>query len=184
MLELSDSPSLDERELLLKEFQPRKSGFTPRRVERLSHCSPPKSVVNLECNHFLRTSRAESAHGQPSVEYQLWLEAGKHIPPFPKIHDSSYNSNVWRNFKSNFNRNSIDRPVSEATAMAYPIAIPKPSKVGDYTFGRFLKETPALIKDGRLREIAVSRTEVDSHVMEQLKLRTHNRHPPLDKEGK
>ncbi|KAF6019545.1 TEX52 [Bugula neritina] len=99
--------------------------------------------------------------------------------------DSNYNSNVWRNFKKNFsfNLNTAGRSVSESAAIAHPIAIPKPSKVGDYTFNRFIRETPALIKDERVRSIATCRTAVDEHMMEQLKIKSYNRYPPIDVNG-
>lgn len=177
--------TIKERENLIEDFYPKKSGFTPRRLEKLTQTSLPKTMVNLECNHLLRTSRAESTHGHQSLEFQLWLEAGKHDPPFPKLADASYNSNVWRNFKGNysFDIGTKGRSTSEAAAAAYPITIPKPSKIGEYTFGRFIKETPGLIKDNRLREVAINRTSVDKRMMEQLAINSYSRYPPIDRDG-
>ena len=177
--------TIKEREHLIDEVRPKMSGFTPRRLEKLTRQSLPRTMVNIECNHLLRTSRDESTHGHQSLEYQLWLEAGKHNPPFPKLADENYNSNVWRNFKGNFSFDigTKGRSTAEATASAYPITIPKPSKIGDYTFSRFLKETPALIKDERMRALAINRTTVDRNMMEQLKIKSHSRYPPMDKEG-
>ena len=184
-MELVETRTLQERDNLIAEMQPKKSGFTPRRVERLALQSAPKTMVKIDCNHFLRTSREDSAHGYRSQEYQLWLEAGKHTPPYPHMPDENYNANVWRNFKGNFSihLSSKGRTVGEATAAAYPITIPKPSKVGDYSFGRFIKETPSLIKDDKLRSITINRTEVDNNMMEQLKIRSYSRYPPIDREG-
>ena len=177
--------TLQERSTLIAQIEPKKSGFTPRRIEKLTQQSAPKTMINIDCNHFLRTSREDSAHGHRSKEYQLWLEAGKHTPPYPNMPDENYNSNVWRNFKNNFSfqLSGRGRTVNESVAAAYPITIPKPSKIGNYTFGRFIKETPSLIKDDKLRDITVNRTQVDSNMMEQLKIKSYTRYPPIDKEG-
>lgn len=178
--------TLEERNNLIADTEPKKLGFTPRRIERLAHRLPPKTMMSIDCNHFLRTSREDSAHGYRSKEYQLWLEAGKHTPPYPNLPDENYTANVWRNFKGNFSvrLSNKGRSVGESVAAAYPITIPKPSKIGDYTFSRFIKETPALIKDNRLRAITVNRTTVDDNMMQQLKLKSHGRYPPMDQDGK
>lgn len=178
--------TIKERENLMDEVRPKMSGFTPRRLEKLTRQPLPRTMVNMECNHLLRTSREESAHGHQSLEFQLWLEAGKHNPPFPQLADENYNANVWRNFKGNFSFDvgTKGRSTAEATAAAYPISVPRPSKIGDYTFSRFLKETPGLIKDQRMRELAINRTTVDRLMMEQLKIKSYSRYPPMDLDGK
>jgi len=177
--------TIKDRENLIEEKLPRLSGFAPRRLRKLTEQPLPRTTVNIECNHKLRTSRAESTHGHKSLEYQLWLEAGKHDPLQPNLPDASYNSNVWRNFRSNYgyHLNTKGRDTTETIAAAYPLAIPKPSKIGQYTYGRFLRETPGLIKDDRFREIAIKRTTMDDSAMEMLKLRTNTRNPPIDKDG-
>ncbi|XP_067937605.1 testis-expressed protein 52-like [Watersipora subatra] len=184
-MEVLEKRTLQERNNLLADIKPSRTGFTPRRIEKLTKQSPPKTMINIDCNHFLRTSREDSATGYRSKEYQLWLEAGKHKPPYPELQDENYNANVWRNFKGNFSfhLSSKGRSVGESAAAAYPITIPKPSKVGDYTFGRFIKETPSLIKDDKLRAITINRTTIDSKTMEQLKIRSYARYPPIDQEG-
>lgn len=177
--------TIKDREFLISEIEPRKSGFTPRRITKLTEQPIPRSMVSIECNHLLRTNREESAHGHESLEFQLWKEAGKHSPPFPNQIDSNYNSNVWRNFRSNYGYylSTKGRSVAESMAAAYPINIPKPSKIGGYTYGRFLRETPSLVQDDRLREIAISRTTVDKNTMELLKIKSNCRYPPIDREG-
>lgn len=177
--------TLHDRDYLLSEIRPRQSGFTPRRITKLTEEPLPRSMVNIECNHLLRTKREESTHGHQSLEFQLWQEAGKHNPPFPKQMDSSYNSNVWRNFRSNYGYHisAKGRKIAESMASTYPINIPKPSKIGDYTYGRFLRETPTLVPDDRLREIAISRTTMDKNTMELLKIKSNCRYPPIDREG-
>lgn len=177
--------TIKEREFLISELAPRRSGFTPRRITKLTEQPLQRTTVNMECNHLLRTSREESTHGHHSIEYQLWKEAGKHDPPFPKQMDSSYNANVWRNFRTNYGYyiSTKGRSIGESMAAAYPINIPKPSKIGDYTYGRFLRETPTLIKDNHVKEIAISRTTMDQNAMELLKIKSNCRYPPIDKEG-
>lgn len=184
-MEVMELRTLKDRDSLINEIQPRRSGFTPRRIEKLTKQALPRSMVNIECNHLLRTSREESAHGHQSLEYQLWLEAGRRTPPNPNPPDENYNSNVWRNFKGNFSFyvGSKGRSVAESAAAAYPITIPKPSKIGDYTFTKFIKETPALIKDDDLRAITINRTTVDKNMMEQLKIKSYCRYPPIDRDG-
>lgn len=178
--------TIKEREFLIPEKQPKMSGFTPRRIEKMTSQRLPRNLVNIECNHLLRTSREEATHGHQSLEYQLWLEAGKHNPPFPKQPDNNYSANVWRNFRTNFNSDvsTKGRTTSEAVATAYPIMIPKPSKVGSYSYGRFIQETPQLITDEKLKSIAINRTAMDRHSMDLLKLRSECRYPPIDKSGK
>lgn len=177
--------TIQDREFLIPETYPRQSGFTPRRIEKLTRQQLPRSTLNIECSHLLRTSREESTHGLPSLEYQLWQEAGKHEPPFPKQSDNNYNSNVWRNFRTNFgfDLGTKGRTTSEAVAAAYPINVPKPSKVGNYTFSRFVKETPGLIKDNKLREIAINRASMDKKAMELLQIKSSCRYPPIDQDG-
>jgi hypothetical protein len=67
----------------------------------------------------------------PTVEYQLWVEAGKHKPPFPTKPDANYNSNVWRNFRRNFGFQTTaeGRKIKDVIATMYPLNIPAPSKV-------------------------------------------------------
>ncbi|KAI0235512.1 hypothetical protein LSAT2_013954 [Lamellibrachia satsuma] len=100
--EVSPRGTVAQRENLLPEYVPDLTGFTPRRMQQLATRRPPRSIVNIECNHFLRSSAEESIHGLPPLGYQLWLEAGKHSPPVPERPDSNYNSNVWRNFREEY----------------------------------------------------------------------------------
>ena len=100
--EVSPRGTVAQRENLVPEYVPDLTGFTPRRMQQLATRRPPRSIVNIECNHFLRSSAEESIHGLPPLGYQLWLEAGKHSPPVPERPDSNYNSNVWRNFREEY----------------------------------------------------------------------------------
>ena len=182
--DIGDSPTLVERETLINEPRIKRTGFTPRHVERYATKKLPRSTTNIECAHFLRSNTKDSTHGHKSMEYTLWREAGKHHPPFPSRPDKQYNSNVWRNFRKSygFHMNSDGQKVSEIIASMYPLNIPPPSRVGDYTYAKFLRETP-LIKTERRRQIAINRTAQDIEEFKRLRLRADMRNPPLDESG-
>lgn len=177
--------SLEEREFIQKIPQPKNTGFTPRPIEKLAAKKTPRNAVNLECSHVLRTPQEETATGYPSLEYQLWVEAGKINPAFPKVPDESYNSNIWRNFKRNcgFHLDTKGRNISELIAAVYPLNIPKPSKVGDYKLTTFLRDVPDIINDDKLRKVAIQRTTAYLDQLGSLKLRSQLRHPPINDKG-
>ena len=78
-------PTLAQREKLNPEPPEKGTGFTPRPVERLATKKLPRNMLHVELNHRLRSTMEQSTHGHPSVMYQLWLEAGKHAPPYPEV---------------------------------------------------------------------------------------------------
>ncbi|CAH1787017.1 unnamed protein product [Owenia fusiformis] len=178
-------PTIKERETLMKEDDPNLSGFHTRPAQKLVKKHLPKTMVNIECSHLLRNDREETTHGNSALEYRLWLEAGKHKPPFPNRPDPQYNSNVWRNFRKHygFKTNTDGQNISEMIGSMYPINIPAPSKVGKYTFGKFLTETPSLIADERSRKLAIKRTNCDVTEFKRLRLRSESRNPPMDQTG-
>ena len=55
----------------------RETGFTLRPIARQALHRRPKTLLDLECQHVLRTRACETVHGRPPLEYRLWLEAGK-----------------------------------------------------------------------------------------------------------
>lgn len=69
--------TIEERENLLPSVRAHETGFTPRSVVRQASCRRPRSLIDIECQHVLRSSASETFHGRSSVEYRLWLEAGK-----------------------------------------------------------------------------------------------------------
>lgn len=115
----------------------------------------------------------------------MWKEAGKHEPPIPARPDTQYNSNVWRNFRRayGFYVNSEGQKVSEMIANMYPMNVPAPSQVREYTYSKFLRETP-LIKDEKRRQYAIDKTAKDIMEFKRMRLRSDMRNPPLDKSGK
>ena len=176
--------SIKEREFLLSDGTTRKSGFTPRPVQKLATKKLPRSMVNIECNHILRTKREESTHGHPPVALQLWVEAGKHSPPFPERPDPQYNSNVWRNFRQQygFHTTTDGQKMGEMIASMYPLNVPSPSKQGKYTYARFLADT-SLIKDSKQKNVIIKQTVQDLAEMNKNKVRSEARNPPIDQAG-
>lgn len=176
--------SIKEREFLLPDVSHRKSGFTPRPVEKLATKRLPKSTINIECNHILRTSREESTHGHPPVAFQLWQEAGKHSPPFPERPDPQYNSNVWRNFRQQygFHTTTDGQQIGEMIASMYPLNVPSPSKQGKYTYARFLTDT-SVVKDSKQKNLIISQTMKDLAEMKRNKIKSDARNPPIDRSG-
>ena len=98
--------------------------------------------------------------------------------------DSNYNSNVWRNFRKSygFHTSTKGQKIGEMIAQLYPLNLPPPSKVGEYTYPRFLSETP-LIKDEKLRKLAIERTTQDILEFKRIRLKSEMRNPPLDERG-
>ena len=184
----SDSPvpkgTIVERENLISSAPAKRTGFTPRPLEKLTRTHLPRSNTNIECSHFLRTSGDEATHGNKSLPYLLWLEAGKHNPPVPQRPDTQYNANIWRNFRKSygFYTKSDGQKINEMIANMYPMNIPAPSNVGDYTYAKFLRETP-LIQDEKRRSYAIDRTARDIEEFKRLRLRADMRNPPMDKSG-
>ena len=174
-----------DRETVARDFAPKYTGFTPRRIERLAVTKKPTTSLDVERRSILRGSQAESVHSNDLISYRLWLEAGKHEPPFPERPDDNYNSNVWRNFSKRygFNAAADDRSVTELIASMYPLNIPKPSKVGDYTFDRYVNQSQ-LFLDARRKEMAIVKSKIDIREFKRLRLLSNTRNPPLDEKGK
>ena len=186
--ENGDTPAphgpLTERENLIPDNNVKKTGFTVRPIEKLAITKPSRTMTNIECNHFLRTQSRGSTPSQKTLEFALWQEAGKHDPAFPQRPDKQYNSNVWRNFRKSygFHTSAEGQKMSEMIATMYPLNVPAASRIGDYTYAKFLKETP-LIKDERRRQIAINRTSRDLQEFRRLRLRADVRDPPIDENG-
>ncbi|KAL4225402.1 hypothetical protein ACF0H5_016092 [Mactra antiquata] len=177
-------PTLEERETLMKPQDVRQPGFHPRPIQRLAVRRPPKTMLNIECNHYLRSTMDEFAHGEPTMQYKLWLEAGKHDAPFPQRPDDSFNSNVWRNFRRQygFQMNAEGGKMSDVIAAMYPLNIPAPSKVGEQTFEKYIRET-RLFQSEKFKALAMSRTKADIEEFRKLRMKSIGRNPPIDEDG-
>lgn len=184
MLEVA-MPTIEERENLMKPKDIHHPGFHPRPIQKLAVRKPPKTMLNIECNHFLRSTTETFAHGHPIIEHKLWLEAGKHEAPFPQRPDESFNSNVWRNFRRQygFHNNAEGSKMSDVIAAMYPLNIPAPSKVGENTFEKYIRET-RLFKNDKFKAMAMSRTKSDVEEFRRLRIKSQGRNPPIDEQGK
>ncbi len=177
--------TITDREDLILQNDPKKTGFTPRPIEKYTRKRRPRNLLDVECNHLLRSTTEEFATGYPSLTYRMWLEAGKHQPPIPDKPDPNYNSNVWRNFRENygFYTTTEGQKISEMIATMYPLNIPAPSKVGDYNYKKFLTETP-LIQNPKAKRLAIERVTKDLEDFRKMRLRSEMKNPPLDQYGK
>ena len=75
-----------------------------------------------------------------------------------------------------------DRSVTESTAAMYPITVPAMSRVGDFTYAKFLSDTP-LIRDAKMRRAAVKQVEQDLAEFKRLRLHSEMRDPPMTESG-
>lgn len=118
--------TIEEREF----FQPVKageaqSGFKSRGQNRLGHFRKPVTSTSLECSHLLRARPVETAAGYPTLDYRMWLEAGRRLPPNFQRPDDNYNGNIWRNFRRSYGLHSaedvktVDRKVSLCILMSF-----------------------------------------------------------------
>ncbi|WAR02938.1 TEX52-like protein [Mya arenaria] len=179
----ANMPTIEERENLMKPQDVHHPGFHPRPIQRLAVRKPPKTMLNIECNHYLRSNTETFAHGHPTVEYKLWLEAGKHDAPFPQRPDESFNANVWRNFRRQYGfHTSAGGKMSDIIAAMYPLNIPSPSKVGQQTFEKYIRET-RLFNDDKFKSMAMSRTKADLEEFRKLRIKSMSRNPPIDEQG-
>ena len=178
-------PTIEERENLMIPVDANHLGFHPRPVQKLAVQKPPKTMLNIECNHFLRTNTEEFTHGHATMEYKLWLEAGKHDAPFPQKPDENFNSNVWRNFRRQygFNATADGRKISDVIASMYPLNIPAPSKVGEQTFEKYIRESK-LFKSDKFKSMAMTKTKNDIDEFKRLRVRSNARNPPIDEMGR
>lgn len=178
-------PTIEERENLMRNVNPKYTGFTPRRTEKLAVLKKPRTMLDIECNHYLRTKNEQFVHGHPHLGYKLWLEAGKHDPPFPAKGDQNFNSNVWRNFRKEygFQNTAEGRRIGDIIATMYPLNIPAPSKVGDHTFDKYLRESK-IFRNEKFESLAINRTKQDAKDFKRLRAKSEARNPPLDELGK
>lgn len=177
-------PTIEERETLMREKNPKYTGFTPRPTEKLASRRKPKSMLDIECSHYLRTDNEQFVHGHPHMGYKLWLEAGKHAPPFPLNSDSNFNSNVWRNFRKEygFHNTAEGRKIGDIIATMYPLNIPAPSRVGAHTFDKYLRESK-VFRNEKFEALAINRTRADVKDFKRLRVKSDARNPPLDELG-
>jgi len=102
---------------------------------------------------------------------------------------------VWRNFRykygdvmsgdasmSSRRDKQENAAVPENVASLYPVTIPSPSHVGEFTFSKFLTETP-VIKNQKLQLAVLRQVQKDNEEFQRLRLRSELRDPPLTQSG-
>ena len=75
------------------------------------------------------------------------------------------------------------RKMDELIASMYPVNIPSPSKVGDYTYAKFVTDTPSLIQDNRHKRMIIQRSEKDVKEFKEMRLKADLRNPPISESG-
>lgn len=89
----------------------------------------------------LRTFREESTIIYPLSSYQTWIDAGKLEPLIPDHPDPEYNANAWRHFSSRegVRTSSEGRRISALIASMYPLNMPPPSRMGEFTYADYIQ---------------------------------------------
>ena len=101
--------TIEEREFLRPIKNPEaSSGFKSRGQDRLGRFKKPINSTSLECSHLLRAPAVETASGYPTLDYRMWLEAGRRLPPNYQRPDDNYNGSIWRNFRRSYGLHSAD----------------------------------------------------------------------------
>ena len=172
--------------------------FKPHISARLPGVEYPKTSVGHDLLHTLRESYEDRASplSRPvtstSLDYALWLEAGKHS------HKASYaksldgrppiNYNIWRNYRHYYNgvhshsarRNGAQSRLNEEAAFKYPIIIPAPSQLGENHLRRFFESNKKeLFQNQSHFRMALIRADNDERMLRLLSLQTQQRNPPV-----
>lgn len=166
--------------------------FSPRSKTtfRLPLRKESPSELTFDLNSFVRQAPHDERDKPPNTAQQrLWLDI-THLDTsqFEQI-DDNYNSNMWKNFKFVRPKHSADRDGGRKSLQSpvgmiadiYPVSVPKPSRIGENTYQKFLQEvklpqTKQKIVgwQGQGRQKLQSRT---------LKVQSECRAPPIDWEG-
>ena len=93
------------------------------------------------------------------------MEVGHLDPLVPEISDPRYNANVWRNFsgKEDFRFSSQKGKVTSFVASMYPLSIPPPSRMGDFTYARYIQHGD-VYKDPVMRKKQITWSENEIRV--------------------
>ncbi|CAK8694688.1 testis-expressed protein 52-like isoform X2 [Clavelina lepadiformis] len=177
--------SLEEREKLYSDGDARYTAFSPRPETRLALQKSPTTDTKICFNHKLRTFRDESTIIYPLTSYQTWMDAGKLEPVFPDRPDPDYNANVWRHFSSREQAEwkPSERGVSTLVASMYPLSIPPPSRMGGFTYARFIQYGD-IFRNHLLKEKKITWTEKELAEMKRLNAFSEARVPPTDDKGR
>jgi hypothetical protein len=168
-------------------------GFNNRSINKLALEKPSPNSLNIETNHLKRDLKKNFKQIVPLLEYQLWLEAGKMDKFNFKVEqadaDVTYNSNLWRNFRTSSGlidnkKSGVGASANDAISTLYPITIPSPSQVGPHTLTSFYEQNRYnMFKSEKSFNLALARVENEATLMKFLRLKSELRNPPLDYDG-
>jgi hypothetical protein len=172
--------------------------FKPHISERLTELDHPKTSLDHEVFHTLRESYDDrsSPTARPStsasLDYALWLEAGKHShkPTYAKSLDGKppINYNIWRNYRHYYTgvnshtarRSSAQSRLNEEAAFKYPIIIPAPSQLGENHLRRFFEANKKeLFQNQSHFRMALIQADNDERMLRMLSLKSQQRRPPV-----
>lgn len=175
----------EQKELLIPEIQPKLSGFRSR--PPISTPTPQvKLSAHRELAHVTRTSLEDRTYKSPSLEYRLWLEAGKQNLKAANKNHPKVSTGLWRNIRNEYGlarAKSSEDESAEFVASLYPLSVPQPSQLRDNTYAKYLTETPEIIKDDRKRQVVIGKVVTENKRMKELQMKSQMRNPPLDENG-
>jgi len=173
--------------------------FKPHISQRLIELEHPRTSLDHEVHHTMRDSYDDRA--SPSIrpstantlDYALWLEAGKHShkPTHAKSLDSKppINYNIWRNYRHYYagvngqntaRRSRAQTRLSEDTAFKYPIIIPAPSQLGENHLRNFFESNKReLFQNQSHFRMALIQADNDERMLRMLSLKSQQRKPPV-----
>jgi len=172
--------TLEEREKLITDVYTHYTAFSPRPDTSLENLKPPVTDSKISMNHRVRTFRNESSAIYPLSSYQTWIDVGKMDPLIPETPDPEYNSNVWRHFTGN---DEEPQPrINNTIASMYPLSIPPPSRMGGFTYAKFIKNGDIFCNQERKRK-KITWSEKEIAEMKKLRAMSDARVPPTDERG-
>ena len=177
--------------------------FKPHISQRLTELDHPKTSLDHEVLHTLRESFDDRASptARPStsnsLDYALWLEAGKHShkPTYAKSLDAKppINYNIWRNYRHYYTgissprarRTSAQSRLNEEAAFKYPIIIPAPSHLGENHLRQFFEANKKeLFRNQSHFRMALIQADNDERMLRMLSLKSQQRNPPVSSGNK
>ncbi|XP_039267548.2 testis-expressed protein 52-like isoform X2 [Styela clava] len=184
--EFSRPVSLKERERLFDDPRVHFTAFSPRPESSLAvQKPPPMTDSKIQLRHKVRTPVEDTTIIYPLPTYQTWVDASD-LEPIPVTKpDPEYNSNIWRNFSKDhgFSCNANGRATSALVASMYPVPIPPPSRMGNFSYGRFIQYGD-IMKSKEAKAKKIETTERELNEMKRLKVMTTARVPPIDNRGR
>lgn len=178
--------SLQEREKLYDDPSVHFTAFSSRPTSSMGiQKTSPDEMKKIEVHHRVRTPSSQSTIIYPLHTYQTWVDAGDIEPILSKRPDPEYNSNVWRNFSKNqgFTCNVEGRATPALIAAMYPIQIPSASRMGEFTYDKFIKYGDVM-KSNQAKRKKIAETKQQLDEVKRLEIMTAGRLPPTDSVGR